>query len=45
MTIGQAVEKLRDAIQDCEEFGLVYHGDTVITGAIINDNVIELVEE
>lgn len=39
----EAVENLRDAIQQCEEVGLrVFHDKQMITGAVINKEVVEL---
>lgn len=40
------IERLRDAIQDCEEFGLVRTEDgSVITGAIRSEHGVVLVKE
>lgn len=38
-----AVERLREAIQKCEELGFrVFHEDTMITGALLGEDVVEL---
>lgn len=43
---GNELESLRDAIQACENQGFrVMYGNTQITGAILSDSVIELVNE
>ncbi|AUS01786.1 coil containing protein [Vibrio phage 1.291.O._10N.286.55.F6] len=39
----EAVENLRDAIQQCEDLGLrTYHAEKLVTGAMLNDGVINL---